>query len=51
MFGGGKVKQMVGLDIGSSSIKAVELKASRTGFELVSFGLEPLAQEIGRAHV
>ena len=45
MFGGGKVKQMVGLDIGSSSIKAVELKASRTGFELVSFGLEPLAQD------
>src|SRR5258708_14248327 len=45
MFGGGKSKQLVGLDIGSSSIKAVELKASRAGFELVSFGLEPLAQD------
>jgi len=45
MFGGGRSKQLVGLDIGSSSIKAVELKAGRTGYELVSFGLEPLAQD------
>ena len=45
MFGGGKSKQLVGLDIGSSSVKAVELKAGRTGYELVSFGLEPLAQD------
>ena len=36
---------MVGLDIGSSSIKAVELKESKQGYELVSFGLEPLAQD------
>src|SRR5262249_14741704 len=38
-------KQVVGLDIGSSSIKAVELKGSKAGYELVSFGLEPLAQD------
>src|ERR1700761_6350519 len=45
MFGRGKSKQVVGLDIGSSSIKAVELKSTRQGFELVNFGLEPLAQD------
>jgi type IV pilus assembly protein PilM len=45
MFGGGKQKQLVGLDIGSSSIKAVELKASRQGYELVSYGIEELAQD------
>jgi type IV pilus assembly protein PilM len=42
----GKSKQaVVGLDIGSSSIKAVELKRTKQGYELVSFGLEPLAQD------
>ena len=45
MFGGSKQKALVGLDIGSSSIKAVELKSSKHGYELVSFGLEPLAQD------
>jgi type IV pilus assembly protein PilM len=45
MFGGSKQKGVVGLDIGSSSIKAVELKNSKQGFELVSFGLEALAQD------
>jgi type IV pilus assembly protein PilM len=45
MFGGSKQKQLVGLDIGSSSIKAVELKASRQGYELVSYGIEELAQD------
>ena len=45
MFGKGKQKPVVGLDIGSSSIKAVELRNSKHGFELVSFGLEPLAQD------
>src|ERR1700738_1790531 len=44
-LGGRKGKQMVGLDIGSSSIKAVELKKTKAGYELVSFGLEPLAQD------
>ena len=45
MFGLAKQKSLVGLDIGSSSVKAVELKASRTGYELVSFGLESLPQD------
>src|SRR6202048_20407 len=44
-LGGRKGKQLVGLDIGSSSIKAVELKKTKAGYELVSFGLEPLAQD------
>ena len=42
---GGKNKQLVGLDIGSSSIKAVELKSTKAGYELVSFGTESLAQD------
>ena len=42
---GGKSRQLVGLDIGSSSIKAVELKASKSGYELVSFGSEHLAPD------
>src|SRR2546423_9703061 len=42
---GGKSRQLVGLDIGSSSIKAVELKASKRGYELVSFGAEHLAPD------
>src|SRR5258705_8170034 len=45
MFGGGQKRALVGLDIGSSSIKAVELKSSKQGYELVSFGLEALAQD------
>jgi type IV pilus assembly protein PilM len=46
MFGAGKKqKALVGLDIGSSSIKSVELKNSKQGHELVSFSLEPLAQD------
>jgi type IV pilus assembly protein PilM len=45
MFGMGTQRALVGLDIGSSSIKAVELKGSKQGYELVSFGLEPLAQD------
>src|SRR5712692_7082677 len=45
MFGGSRQKPLVGLDIGSSSIKAVELKGSNQGYELVSCGLEPLAQD------
>jgi len=45
MFGSGKSKPVVGLDIGSSSIKAVELSGTKQGYELVSFGVEPLAQD------
>src|SRR5580698_3374197 len=45
MFNIGKTKSLIGLDIGSSSVKAVELKKTKAGYELVSFGLEPLAQD------
>lgn len=39
-------KQIVGLDIGSSCIKAVELKPLRkNGYELVSAGIEPLSPD------
>ena len=40
MFGTAKQKLLVGLDIGSSSIKSVELKSTKHGYELVSFGLD-----------
>jgi type IV pilus assembly protein PilM len=46
MFGLGGSKQVVGLDIGSSSIKAVELKKTGKDIEVVHMGLEPLAPEI-----
>ena len=46
MFGIGGSKSIVGLDIGSSSIKAVELKQSRGEVEVVHVGLEPLASDI-----
>ena len=45
MFNLGKAKSLIGLDIGSSSVKAVELKKAKEGYELVSFGLELLAQD------
>ena len=45
MFNLGKTKSLIGLDIGSSSVKAVELKKAKDGYELVSFGLEPLSQD------
>jgi type IV pilus assembly protein PilM len=39
-------KQVVGLDIGSSSLKAAELRPARKGgYELVSLGVEELAPE------
>ena len=42
MFGMGS-KTIVGLDVGSSSIKAVELRRTRTGIEVAHLGLEPIA--------
>src|SRR5258708_4986555 len=45
LLGGAKSRQLVGLDIGSSSIKAVELKSTKAGYELASFGMEALAQD------
>jgi len=46
MFGIGGSKQVVGLDIGSSAVKAVELKRSGKEIEVVRLGVEPLAPEI-----
>jgi len=47
MFGLGKSKAVVGLDIGSSAIKAVELKPGGKGgeYHLVNLGMEPLPPE------
>jgi type IV pilus assembly protein PilM len=44
----GKKKGLIGLDIGSSAVKAVELKAGGKGgeeYQLVNIGLEPLPPE------
>jgi type IV pilus assembly protein PilM len=35
-------KGLIGLDIGSSSIKVISLKKSKKGYELVNFGIAPL---------
>ncbi len=42
MFGLGKAKSVVGLDIGSSALKAVELKAAGKGFKVIAFATEPI---------
>lgn len=45
MFGRRKSNGTVGLDLGSSSIKLVELRKKSSGFELVDFGIEDLGQD------
>ena len=45
MFGFG-AKTIVGLDVGSSSIKAVELRKKGGAIEVAHLGLEPLASDI-----
>jgi type IV pilus assembly protein PilM len=42
MFGFGKSKAVVGLDIGSSAVKAVELKPVGKGFKVTAFAIEPV---------
>ena len=42
MFGIGKSKGVVGLDIGSSAVKAVELRAVGKGYRVAAFGNEPV---------
>jgi type IV pilus assembly protein PilM len=42
VFGLGKNKVIVGLDIGSSAVKAVELKAAGKGYRVTAFGSEPV---------
>ncbi len=46
MFGLGGSKSIVGLDIGSSCIKAVELRRGRGGIEVAHMGVEPLAADV-----
>src|SRR5437660_11683210 len=38
-------KPLVGLDIGSSSLKAVELTKSKKGYQLTGFAYEPLGAD------
>jgi type IV pilus assembly protein PilM len=42
VFGLGKSKAVVGLDIGSSTVKAVELKPAGKGWKVVAFGIQPV---------
>ena len=42
MFGLGKSKAVVGLDIGSSAVKAVELKQVGKGFKVAALAIEPV---------
>jgi type IV pilus assembly protein PilM len=43
VFGlGSKTKPVIGLDIGSSAVKAVELKPAGKGFRVSAFGSEPI---------
>jgi type IV pilus assembly protein PilM len=42
VFGLGKAKSVVGLDIGSSAVKAVELKSSGKSFKVSAFATEPV---------
>jgi type IV pilus assembly protein PilM len=42
VFGFGKKKSVVGLDIGSSAVKAVELKAAGKGYKVTAFATEPI---------
>ena len=41
----GKSKPMVGLDIGSSGVKAVELAKAKKGYQLTGFAYEPLGPD------
>lgn len=45
MFRKGRAKGLVGLDLGSSAVKAVELKKRGGSYELVNFGVELLGQD------
>lgn len=45
VFGLNRDNRVVGVDVGSSAVKVVELKRGRQGMELVHFGIEPLPRE------
>ncbi len=40
-----KGKQCIGLDIGSSSVKVVQIKSTKRGPQLLAFGIEPLGPQ------
>jgi type IV pilus assembly protein PilM len=42
VFGLGRSKAVVGLDIGSSAVKAIELKPAGKGYKVTGFGSEPV---------
>jgi type IV pilus assembly protein PilM len=42
VFGLGKSKAVVGLDIGSSSVKAIELRPAGKGFKVIAFATQPV---------
>ena len=42
----GEGKNLVGVDIGSASIKVCQVKETRRGFGLVRLGYIPLAQQV-----
>jgi type IV pilus assembly protein PilM len=42
VFGLGKSKTVVGLDIGSSAVKAVELRSVGKGFKVIAFAIQPV---------
>jgi type IV pilus assembly protein PilM len=42
VFGLGKSKAVIGLDIGSSAVKAVELKQAGKSWKVVAFGIQPV---------
>jgi len=42
VFGLGKSKSVVGLDIGSSAVKAVELKQAGKGWKVTAFAIQPV---------
>ena len=41
----GKSKNVIGLDIGTSSVKAVVLKPTKKGYKLLKLGIKPLPSE------
>jgi type IV pilus assembly protein PilM len=45
MFGFGKRKEVVGLDIGASCVKAMQLRKGRRGYALQNLGIAPLHPE------
>jgi len=45
VFGIGKPKAVVGLDIGSSAVKAIELKPSGKAYRVAAFGTQPVPSD------